>query len=192
MKLLEPQSPAIRVQTSRDQGLTGCRVPLQQCHRYALRCIAAATLWSAARERNFTSQHGEASPDVCCSGSCGASTSDSSKCDASLTHQRGCDEVESFFVAQCTPISSLRSYKRIFRSLDCRNPPTDYSRVRGKAPKNIDFEEDRLYKSLVARTPGVSTAFSASTLSQLISYLSEPVFQERCWSVSGPFQACRL
>ncbi|KAK9836897.1 hypothetical protein WJX74_010682 [Apatococcus lobatus] len=36
-----------------------------------------------------------------------------------------------------------------------RCPPKDYSRERGKAPKPIEFEEDRLYKSLVSRVPGL-------------------------------------
>ncbi|KAK9866469.1 hypothetical protein WJX84_000252 [Apatococcus fuscideae] len=34
-----------------------------------------------------------------------------------------------------------------------RCPPNDYSRERGKSPKLIEFEEDKLYKSLVKRVP---------------------------------------
>ena len=99
-------------------------------------------------------QHGEATKDVCCQSRSRAAAPDRSKRYAAVACQRGDHKAGAGQVNTALHLGSEAEWLK-FEVLRC--PPNDYSRERGKSPKLIEFEEDKLYKSLVKRVPTVRT-----------------------------------
>ena len=102
-------------------------------------------------------QDGEAPEAFSCEGHGRAAALDSPERYATFTHQRSHNEVN----LTLTAVKYLQFRQSLCKSrlefFRARCPPKDYSRERGKAPKPIVFEEDRLYNSLVARVPSVGS-----------------------------------